>query len=512
MGFIKQISFLFFLFALTAFAIHAQTTQFTYQGKLTDGGTAASTNYDMTFRLFDDPTAGSQIGSSVNNPTVQVLNGIFTVQLDFGSAAFSGADRYLEVNIRPAGSSGGFQQLLPRRKITSAPYSIQSLNATTTITAVTATNATQLGGLPASQYVLTGDLRLTDARPPTSGSISYIQNATSQQASSNFNISGNGTVGGTLSGNAVDTATQYNIAGIRVLTVSGVGLSANSNTFAGNETGTANLADDTGNGSSNSFFGQYAGNKNTTGYSNSFVGVVAGFSNTTGNNNSFVGVVAGRSTTTGGYNSFVGAGAGFSNTTGSNNTAIGSNANVGTGSLSFATALGAQATVSTSNTVVLGRSADTVRIPGNLIVTGSISKGSGSFRIDHPLDPANKYLYHSFVESPDMMNIYNGNATTDDKGEATIVLPDYFQALNRDFRYQLTVIGQFAQAIVGEEIKSNSFKIKTDKPNVKVSWQVTGIRHDKYAEDNRIPTTEDKPADERGKCLYEAACGEILKK
>lgn len=78
---------------------------------------------------------------------------------------------------------------------------------------------------------------------------------------------------------------------------------------------------------------------------------------------------------------------------------------------------------------------------GNLNVTGKLTKGSGSFKIDHPLDPANKYLSHSFVESPDMMNVYNGNITTDRHGLATITLPDYFEALNRDFRYQLTVIG-----------------------------------------------------------------------
>jgi hypothetical protein len=139
---------------------------------------------------------------------------------------------------------------------------------------------------------------------------------------------------------------------------------------------------------------------------------------------------------------------------------------------------------------------------GNLNVTGKVTKGSGSFKIDHPLDPANKYLSHSFVESPDMMNVYNGNITTDRHGLATIVLPAYFEALNRDFRYQLTVIGQFAQAIVQQEIAKNRFTIKTSKPSVKVSWQVTGIRHDAYADADRIPVEEDKPLQERGHYLH----------
>lgn len=142
---------------------------------------------------------------------------------------------------------------------------------------------------------------------------------------------------------------------------------------------------------------------------------------------------------------------------------------------------------------------------GNLNVTGTLSKASGSFKIDHPLDPENKVLYHSFVESPDMMNIYNGNATTDAKGFATITLPDYFGALNKDFRYQLTTIGTFAQAIVSQKVKENTFIIQTDKPNVEVSWQVTGIRNDAYAKKFRIPNTVDKSEAEKGKYLYPAA-------
>jgi hypothetical protein len=145
---------------------------------------------------------------------------------------------------------------------------------------------------------------------------------------------------------------------------------------------------------------------------------------------------------------------------------------------------------------------------GNLNVTGKLTKGSGSFKIDHPLDPANKYLSHSFVESPDMMNVYNGNITTDRHGVATVNLPDYFEALNGDFRYQLTVIGQFAQAIVAKKISANRFVIRTSKPNVEVSWQVTGIRHDAYANVYRIPVEEDKAAGEQGYYLHPEVFGQ----
>jgi hypothetical protein len=139
---------------------------------------------------------------------------------------------------------------------------------------------------------------------------------------------------------------------------------------------------------------------------------------------------------------------------------------------------------------------------GDVEVSGNLAKGGGSFKIDHPLDPENKYLYHSFVESPDMMNIYNGNITTDANGDAIVTLPDWFQALNKDFRYQLTVVGIFAQAIVAEKMKDNRFTIKTSAPGVEVSWQVTGIRKDAYANKHRIPLEEMKPEQERGYYLH----------
>jgi hypothetical protein len=139
---------------------------------------------------------------------------------------------------------------------------------------------------------------------------------------------------------------------------------------------------------------------------------------------------------------------------------------------------------------------------GDLDVGGELSKASGTFKIDHPLDPANKYLYHSFVESPDMMNIYNGNITTDTDGLATVPLPEWFEALNRDFRYQLTVMGQFAQAIVAQEVANHQFRIKTDKPNVKVSWQVTGVRQDAYANAHRVQVEVEKAPQDRGHYLH----------
>ena len=141
---------------------------------------------------------------------------------------------------------------------------------------------------------------------------------------------------------------------------------------------------------------------------------------------------------------------------------------------------------------------------GRAHVTGTLSKGAGAFKIDHPLDPENKYLYHSFVESPDMKNVYDGVVTTDGDGFASVTMPDWFEALNRDFRYQLTVLGDgaWARARVSRKMAGGAFVIQTDLPRVEVSWQVTGIRKDPYAEKHRIPVEEDKPGDERGTYMH----------
>jgi len=147
--------------------------------------------------------------------------------------------------------------------------------------------------------------------------------------------------------------------------------------------------------------------------------------------------------------------------------------------------------------------ADGITADGDTDIIGFLSKLGGSFKIDHPLDPTNKWLYHSFVESPDMMNIYNGNVTTDANGVATVKLPEYFGVLNNDFRYQLTPIGVFAQAIISKKVEDNKFEIKTSEANVEVSWQVTGIRQDDYAKDNRMEVEVEKTGWDKGKLRYD---------
>jgi hypothetical protein len=142
-----------------------------------------------------------------------------------------------------------------------------------------------------------------------------------------------------------------------------------------------------------------------------------------------------------------------------------------------------------------------VEVSGNFNVIG----GSKNFKIDHPLDPANQYLYHAAIESSEVLNIYSGNVTTDSNGEAAISLPDWFESINSDLRYQLTVVGQFAQAIVAGEVNNNRFTIKTSAPNVKVSWQVTGVRSDVAMKKHPFKVVEAKAEGERGHYLVPEA-------
>jgi hypothetical protein len=134
-----------------------------------------------------------------------------------------------------------------------------------------------------------------------------------------------------------------------------------------------------------------------------------------------------------------------------------------------------------------------VDLRGNLNVSGT-----KNFRIDHPLYPEDKYLVHAAIESSEALNVYSGNTVTDTNGDAVITLPEWFEAVNRDLRYQLTVLGTFAQAIIAEKVKQNRFTIKTNAPNVEVSWQVTGVRSDPSMLEHPFQSVEDKNGRERG--------------
>jgi hypothetical protein len=160
---------------------------------------------------------------------------------------------------------------------------------------------------------------------------------------------------------------------------------------------------------------------------------------------------------------------------------------------------GATALITQGDALFLG-DAD---VDGDLAVDGTLTKAGGSFKIDHPLAPAEKYLSHSFVESPDMKNIYDGTATLDDAGSATVTMPAWFEPLNRDFRYQLTALDSPAPNLhVSRRISDAAFTVGGGSAGQEVSWQVTGIRQDAWANANRIPVESDKPANLRNTYIH----------
>ncbi|MFN6963199.1 MAG: tail fiber domain-containing protein [Pyrinomonadaceae bacterium] len=386
--------------------VRAQTTEFTFQGTLTSGGQPANGQHDFEFRLYDALTGGTQIGGVVTRSAVQVNNGSFAVPLDFGSQ-FPGADRYLEIKVRQAGAPN-WETLAPRQRVASQPYAVRALDATNAGSAATAANASALGGIPAAQYVLTIDSRLSDARQPLPGNANYIQNnnAAAQTASfwitgaaKAFSVSGDIVNGGTVNADLLRTGVIQHTSGARSLftdtatnsTLVGIGTaSANtgaSNTFVGWSSGAANT-----DGARNSFFGASSGLANTTGADNAFFGNLAGGDTVGGSRNSLFGATAGRLNTTGSDNSFFGWQAGRTNTTGTGNLAIGAFADLSTSNLTNASAIGFRALATQSNSLVLGSvngvngaTADTnvgigttaptqrLHVVGNSLFTGNLS-------------------------------------------------------------------------------------------------------------------------------------------
>ncbi len=358
---------------LLSATVTAQTTGFTYQGKLSDGGNPASGDYDMQFKLFDALTDGNQIGASVTNPTVAVANGVFTVQLDFGVEAFDGTPRFLEICLRPANDPNPYTLLSPRQPLTSTPYAIKSLNAAAadglSIACVNCITSSQIQSVNGS--AVSGEIPVASV---PAGSPNYIQNTTTPQATADFNISGDGTAGGTLSGNLLNATTQYNLDGNRVLSnagtrnlFAGVGagqanLTGTDNAFFGFNAGAANTT-----GSDNAFFGEDAGAANMGGFENAFFGRSAGAANTFGCCNSFFGKSAGVANISGRDNAFFGVFAGSANTGGSSNAFFGAfagSSNTGSFNAFFGNSAG-RANLGGSNNAFFGLSAGQQNMSGN---------------------------------------------------------------------------------------------------------------------------------------------------
>ena len=293
----QKLSMVILILVLCSLTAHAQTTAFSYQGRLSEAGNPVTGTRFFRFTLFDEN--GAAIPGATLDQTLTVTNGIFNTSLDFGAIAFPGANRSLKISVK-TNAGDAYTDLSPRQEILAAPYSIKSK------TADTATNADQLGGVDSTLFV-------------------------QKDAGGNVSITGGLTVAGSLSLDIVNAQTQYNLGGQRILSAPGLNTFAGINSGNANTTGSFNTFFGLGSGSANttgggnSFFGSSAGERNLTGNQNTFVGNAAGFSNTTAGNNSFFGFLAGYKNTAA-NNSFFGAGAGQETTTGYDNAFFGQGA------------------------------------------------------------------------------------------------------------------------------------------------------------------------------------------
>lgn len=329
--------------------------------------------------------------------------------------------------------------------------------------------------------------------------------------------------------------------------------SANNNIFIGYQAGQDN------NASSNIFLGNYAGKYNTSGYLNTYLGHTAGRDQGSGFYNAYFGYGTGYGKSGGNYNTLLGSFAGATNSSGEGNVFIGYSAgysetgsnklyiansdtstpiihgdfsynNLGFGkqassiyrldvlhptsagnfeanSSSTATrGIYARANNATSSNWGIYASASGTGatnyagyFSGNIYVSGSVLKSKDQVTVDYPLDPENKILTHSSVSSSEMLNVYSGNVVLDDKGNATVQMPEWFEAYNAEFRYQLTGIGSSAPGLyISRKLTNGEFGISGGNPAMEVSWMVSAVRNDNYAKANPVRVVTEKKENEKG--------------
>lgn len=396
---------------ISAAAAQPAATSFTYQGRLTSTSAPASGQYDLQFRLYDAAAGGQQLGAVQQLTSHTITDGLLTATLNFGNH-FDTQPRWLEIAIRPAGSSTSYTTLAPRQPLAGSPYSLGLI-------------------LPVS------------ARASVDGDAMRISNTSEDVAARGLFVEGAiGIWGSSPVANGSGIVGSAQNEGTGIIGSGLIGIRGSSS--APGPSGVGVLA-----------IGQ------------SWVALRA--ESTQGSAGSYGAYIA--SSASGGTGLFAEA------NNGATPFAIWGRTNAPTGYAGYFT--------------------------GNVHVAGNLSKSAGSFKIDHPLDPANKYLYHSFVESPDMMNIYNGNATFDARGMVTISMPQWFEALNTDFRYQLSALDAPSPGMfIAQRMNRGAFTIAGGTPGAGVSWQVTGIRNDPYAQQHRIPVEVDKRPDERGLYIH----------
>ncbi len=467
-----------------------------FSGLLTDASSKPLTGtVGVTFSLYKESQGGAALWVETQNVTLD-RTGHYTTMLGSTTSQGLPADLFASGEARWLGAQAQGEAEQPRTLLMSVPYALKALDAET------------IGGKPLSALQLAAPNGGSSFASSNNAPIANTITCSTSSACKSGHIpvfASNGGAAKIKDSIITESGSTLSVAGSASLTgpISALTTSSSSAAVVGNDNtsgGSAAVAGTSTNGTGvvatgiTGLLGTGAGEDGVGVSASGNLGVYAN-----GNAAGVYGVSTNSTGVIGTSTNYIGVygSGGATGVTGVSSSGPGVVAQSGT-----AWALDAYGTSTATGVLAGSASGWAAWFNGNVDVDGNLSKAGGSFKIDHPLDPANKYLYHSFVESPDMMNIYNGNVTTDAQGDVVVTLPNWFETLNRDFRYQLTVIGQFAQAIVASEIADGRFSIKTDKPNVKVSWQVTGVRQDAWANAHRIPVEQEKPAAERGFYLH----------
>jgi hypothetical protein len=488
-------------------AAAAVPDRISYQGQLVENGSPANGNRNMVFRFYDSSNCSGSPLQSVTKNNVPVQGGFFHVKLDVDPAHFSGSERWLRVEV--GGVAYGCEEILP------VPYALYSA----TTAAHSHLGETWTGNAP---LVITGTFGFavpaltlinmyagpagwgvhSQVHSPTGiaivGEALALSGETAGVSGRNHSTSGRGLYGWATA----DTGETY-------------GVYARSNSSAG--TGVYGWAA----AGSGTTYGVYGVSSSTSGravygrasaLSGSTYGVWGSSASVSG-----VGVVGSALATTGmnygGY--FSTPSTGGTGVVGWASAAAGNTSGVyGLNNSASGAGVFGQTTAANSNaSAVTGVAPDPAwagYFNGRVHVTGNLSAGGTKpFLIDHPLDPENQYLYHFALESPEVRNVYDGVATLDSQGAATVQLPDYFAALNTgDYRYQLTPIGAPMPGLyIAQEIEGNSFAIAGGEPGKRVSWQVTAVRNDPYLRDHPVQAEVEKLEEERGTYLYPQGYG-----
>ncbi len=529
-------------FALASFAsAEPLTTAFTYQAELSNGGTPATGLHDLRFRLLDAASGGAQVGATLCADNVPVSDGRFAVQLDFG-AVFAGQRRFLEIEVRAdtgldCTNNAGFTILGPRQELTSAPSATFAANAANAVVADSAQllngqsstfyqNAANLtaGSLPSARFAgsYSSEVSLTNSANTYAGSGALLTDLNASSFTS-------GTISDARLSNNVDllgvtqtfTARKTFGGGITIPTGAHAGF-----VLTSDATGAASWGPDSltlpfqGFASTNSGNGAfYVSNSNGIAarlysLSSSHAAIIASnlATNGTGEGGQFVTTcTAGIAThglalattgvTYGGY---------FEN-----------QSPTGRGLLGFV-----DPPTSGVNYGVIGETTSLSTGYGVLSNGRFAATGTKSFRIDHPDDPANKYLFHYSSESPEVTNFYSGTVGLDPLGQAEVELPRYFAKINRDPRYMLTPVGTAMPMLhVSAEIDAGSlaagaamgpgvvaprcfFRIAGGAPGGKVSWRIEAIRNDRFVQVHGAPVELEKEGPERGTYQHPHLYGE----